>query len=557
MEGATLSPRQAGPARPARARGERPTAWARLSWAKLAFAALCAAALVGYFAFPTYPTYDSFYALLWGRDLLHLHLPDFSVYRGPTEHPLAIAFGMLCSVFGQGGARLMVLGSIGSFVALLAGIYRLTRLCFGTLVAVLAALLMLTRLFDANLAAQGYLDLTYVALIVWATALEVGRSRRGPPVFLLLAAAGLLRPDAWVLGGAYWLWCAWPELTRVVRRRTSGRMSGAGSGDASAAGSGGGVGGAVATAEGERRGSTGPSLRTLLGYAALVAIAPVVWVALDAIVTGDPLYSLHSTAVLAAELERTQGFSAVLSATWRYLVRIDKLPVVVGGIGGALLALWLTPRRSRVPLAVLVLLLLIYVGEGAGGASVIDRYMMGSAALLLPFCALAIGGWSLLERGSRLRSVWMAGGAALVLYGALAAASVTSLTNARTTLSYHEDFHEGLATALHAPAVRAELARCPLLSLPDNKLIPDARWILDTTGQQEIIARSEARADADKGDYALQRRIARGSVAVYPLGAAVFQEAIVDVGDDPRDQVPLPGFRRIYTSRYYAVYGNC
>ena len=78
---------------------------------------MCVGALIGYFAFPTYPTYDSFYALLWGRDLLHLHLPDFRVYRGPTEHPLAIAFGMLCSIFGQGGARLMVLGSIASFVA--------------------------------------------------------------------------------------------------------------------------------------------------------------------------------------------------------------------------------------------------------------------------------------------------------------------------------------------------------------------------------------------------------------------------------------------------------
>ena len=64
-------------------------------WAKVAFAVLCVVALFGYFAFPTYPTYDSFYALLWGRDLLHLHLPDFKVYRGPTEHPLAIAFGSL------------------------------------------------------------------------------------------------------------------------------------------------------------------------------------------------------------------------------------------------------------------------------------------------------------------------------------------------------------------------------------------------------------------------------------------------------------------------------
>jgi hypothetical protein len=93
--------------------------------------------------------------------------------------------------------------------------------------------------------------------------------------------------------------------------------------------------------------------------------------------------------------------------------------------------------------------------------------------------------------------------------------------------------------------------------LPDNKLIPDARWILDTTGQREIVARSQARAEAAQGAPALSERIARASVAVYPLGAAVFQEAIVDVGDDPLDQVPLPGFRRIYTSRYYAVYGNC
>jgi hypothetical protein len=536
MESATLTPPRAGTPRAAGIAGASSS-----GWAKLAFAALCAAALAGYFAFPTYPTYDSFYALLWGRDLLHLHLPDFSVYRGPTEHPLAIAFGMLCALCGQGGARLMVLGSIGSFVALTAGIYRLTRLCFGTLVAVLAALLMLSRLFDANLAAQGYLDLTYVALIVWATALEVERPRRGTPVFLLLAAAGLLRPDAWVLSGAYWLWCAWPALAPRARDRKA--HSGTAPG--------------VVLADGERSAAGGPSTGRLLGYLALAGIAPVVWVALDTIVTGDPLYSLHSTAVLAAELERTQGFSSVLAATWRYSVRIDKLPVVMGGIGGVLLAVWLTPRRTRVPLAVLVLLLLVYMAEGAAGASVIDRYLLGASALLLPFCALAIGGWSLLRAGSLLRRVWMAGGAALVLYGAVAAVSVTSLSSARTTLAYHEDFHLGLAAALRAPAVRAERARCPLLSLPDNKLIPDARWILDTTGQRDIVARSEASADAQKGVGTLEDRLRRGSVAIYPLGAAVFQEAIVDVGDDPLDQVPPAGFRRIYTSRYYAVYGNC
>jgi hypothetical protein len=480
------------------------------AWAKLAFVTMCVLALVGYFAFPTYPTYDSFYALLWGRDVLHLHMPDFRVYRGPTEHPLAIAFGALCSIFGQGGARLMVFGSIASFVALVAGAYRVGRLCFGPVVGAVAGLLVLSRFFVENLAAQGYLDISYVALVVWAAALEIERPRRGPLVFALLAAAGLLRPDAWVLSGIYWLWCAWPADNR-----------------------------------------------TRLRYLGLAAIAPVLWLGVDTVVTGNPLYSLHSTSGLAAELERTQGFSEVLSSTWSYAVRIDKLPIVLGAIAGALIAIWLAPRRVLVPLVVLGTLLFVFVAEGAAGASVVDRYMIGSAVMMLVFCAVAIGGWSMLRAGSALRRVWMAGAALLVLYGGVSAARTLSLGSLRTTLAYHEDFHAGLAAALHDPAVKAQLKHCPLLSLPNNKLIPDARWILGSTGQHDIVARSQATANARKGADQLRNRIRAGSVAVYPLGEAVFVEAIVDVGDDPRDQVPLVGFKRVYTSRYYAVYANC
>src|SRR5438270_6362069 len=213
MESATLTRLSPGSTRRARLRAVPASTWARAG-----FAVLCLGALVGYFAFPTYPTYDSFYALLWGRDLLHLHLPDFRVYRGPTEHPLAIAFGAFCSIFGDGGARLMVLGSIGTFVALVAGVYRLGRLCFSPLVGLAAALLVLSRFFVESLASQGYLDISYLALIVWAVVLEVQRPRRGTPVFLLLAAAGLLRPDAWVVSGLYWLWCAGPRRTPARRR---------------------------------------------------------------------------------------------------------------------------------------------------------------------------------------------------------------------------------------------------------------------------------------------------------------------------------------------------
>ncbi len=505
MESATLTRRRPGSNWLAQARAAPPG-----GWPAVALVALCVAALIGYFAFPTYPTYDSFYALLWGRDVLHLQLPDFSVYRAPTEHPLAIAFGMLCSIFGQGGARLMVLGSIASFVVAVTGMYRLGRLCFGPVVGVVAALLLLSRFYVENLAAQGYLDISYVALILWAIVLEVERSRRGWPVFLTLAAAGLLRPDAWVLSGVYWLWCSWraPNSTRAR-------------------------------------------------YLALAAIAPVVWVAVDTIVTGNPLYSLTSTAGLAAELERTQGFGSVLASVWSYGVRIDHLPVLVGGLLGIGLSVWMAPRRALVPLAAFVVLLGVYVAEGAVGASVVDRYLLGAATALLPFCAVTVGGWAMLERGSRLRQAWIVAAVALVAYGALSAASTISLSGLRTTMAEHEDFHKGLATALASPAVQRELRRCPLVSLPDNKLIPDARWILGSVNQKDILARSQARADAEHGDPELERRIHAGSIAVYPLGDAVFVDAIVDVGDQPSDQIPLTGFKRLYTSSLYAVYGNC
>jgi hypothetical protein len=486
-------------------------------WERAALAVMSVAAFAGYLAYPTYPTYDSFYALLWGRDVLQLHLPDFSVYRAPTEHPLAIAFGALCSIFGQGGARLMVLGSILSFVALVAGMYRLGRACFGPLVGVIAGLLVLSRFFLENLAAQGYLDISYLALIVWAVELEVRRPRRGIPVLLLLGAAGLLRPDAWVLGGAYALWCCWRPPAQDRRQ----------------------------------------ALRLRVLYLALAALPVLIWATVDGIVTGNPVHSLSATSGLAQELERTHGFGEVAHSLWSFSIRIDKLSVVIGALVGLPVAVWLAPKRALVPLAALLLLVFVYLAEGAAGASVVDRYLLGADTMALPFCAVALGGWAMLRPGAWLRRVWIIAAAALFAYGAAVAATSLSLSSLRTTLAYHEDFHTGLATALAAPVVHQELTRCPLLSLPNNKLIPDARWILDTVGQRDIVARSQARADVHKGAHKLENRIRRGSVAVYPLGSAVFVNAIVDIGDDARDQVPLPGFARIYTSRYYAVYANC
>jgi hypothetical protein len=491
--------------------------------AKIGFALLCLGALIGFFAFPTYPTYDSYYALIWGRDILHLHLPDFQVYRAPTEHPLAIAFGVLMAIFGHGGDRLMILGAIGSFVALVAGLYRLGRLTFGPVVGAIAAVVLCTRFDYEYYAAQGYLDFAYMALVVWAGALEAARSRRGTLVFVLLAAAGLLRPEAWLLSGLYLIWCAWPSLRSWLGGASPGL-----------------------TANGWGR---------LLGYALLTVAGPVLWACVDWVVTGDPTYSLHSTTGLAEELGRTQGLSNIPGSTWQFMVRLDKLPLVLAAVAGVAIAVLLVPKRVRVPLALLVSGLFTFALLGAAGTSVIDRYLLTPAVLVMLFGAVAIGGWSLLEPGSTLRRVWMVAAAAVVLYGVVAAASTLSIASIETELSFRNDSHQALARVLDDPLVRGDLKRCGPLSLPNHKLMPDARWILDE-GPQAIVARSEARADAQKGVLALRERISRG-VAIYPIGNAVFRQAIVDANDDPRDQVPARGFARVLTSQYYAVYASC
>src|SRR5947199_10794901 len=90
----------------------------------VALALLIVAVVVGTFVYPTFPNYDSYYSLLWGRELLHLHLPTFDVYRAPTEHPLALVFGAALSLLGRSGDRVMLLCTLVSLIVLAMGMYR-------------------------------------------------------------------------------------------------------------------------------------------------------------------------------------------------------------------------------------------------------------------------------------------------------------------------------------------------------------------------------------------------------------------------------------------------
>src|SRR5215207_8514363 len=89
--------------------------------ARVALALLCLATAIGFFVYPTYPNYDSYYSLLWGREVLDLGTPHFEGFRVPTEHPLAIAVGALLGLLGDSGARVWVALILASYLWLVAG----------------------------------------------------------------------------------------------------------------------------------------------------------------------------------------------------------------------------------------------------------------------------------------------------------------------------------------------------------------------------------------------------------------------------------------------------
>lgn len=467
-----------------------------------AFALIAVLAVAGFFVRVTYPNYDSYYALLWGRELLDLHLPSFDAYRAPTEHPLAIAFGALMSLFGGDADRLLVLVTLLALVALAAGTYWLARLCFTPFVGAIAAFLVLTRFDFHSLAIRGYIDIPFMAIVVWAGVLEITRPRRGTPVFLLLAAAGLLRPDAWLLAGVYFLWMSWKASWHERAR-----------------------------------------------FAALAALAPVLWLATDFVVTGNPTFSFTSTQDLAAELQRTKSGTAVISALPGFLRETAKTPVFFVGLGGLAIAMWMFPLRFIVPAVLFLSGVLTFLATGLAGLSVIVRYLMVPAVMLCLFAGVALGGFTMLRKGSRLRRAWAAAAAIVTLLGiGYTAVNPPSLTRFDSELTFRGDQGRSLRALLTSAPVQEGLRRCGALSVPTHKLIPDARWILDR-GEGGVIARSDPSPAT--------RRKARYGVAVFPIGRRNILRTGIAVNTETITQVPSPGFRRIAVERYFAAYLRC
>jgi len=464
--------------------------------ARLAFGALCLLFVVGFLAYPTYPNYDSYYSLLWGREVLDGRAPVFEGFRVPTEHPLAIVAGALLSLLGDVGDRVWIAMIFAAFLWLVWGIYSLGRDSFTPVIGALAAVLLVTRFDFGFLAARGYIDIPYMAMIMWAAVLEGRRPHRGTSVFLLLAAAGMLRPEGWLLAGLYFLWMAY-----------------------------------------------GATWRQRAKYAALTAIGPLTWAAVDFAVTGDPLFSLHYTSSSAEDLGRQRTLSELPSALPYFFANIIKLPVLLAAAAGLVIALVITPRRMIMPLALFVTGLITFIAIGVAGLSVIERYLTVAALALLIFAAVAIGGWTMLAP-SRIRTAWMSGAVLLVLGGVIFTATRVNLGRFESELEFRGAAHDDLEQVLRDPEVAAGL-RCGPLTLPNHKLVPDARWILDLP-YEKVRARAEEGVDAERG------------VSVYATSrTALFRHAFSNPEDAPSLQVPPPGARRVATSGHYAAYVAC
>jgi len=458
-----------------------------------------------FFGLRTYPNYDSYYQLLWGQDLAHGRLPDYNVFRSPTPHPLSELVGLALAPFGLAADRLLVLITLVTWVGLLWAVYRFTKHLLGTLVAAVAVLVMLTRTDLEFFALRGVVDIWFLFLVFTAAAMEVHRPRRGWPVMALLALAGLIRPEAWVLSGVYVLWLL-PEK----------------------------------------------GWRGIWPYVLMAASAPVVWLAWDWIVTGRPLYSLTSTRETAGEFKRDRGVFEAVKLVPDYVGANEKIVnVAIGGLG-AVAALYILKRKALIPLALMVTGVCTFLAIAAAGLSVIPRYLAVPSILFNISVAVALTAWLLVKEPRRVHRLFVG------LF------VVTLLVGVWRARPYEKDFrklhgqetfvkgqHTGLKNILDDPKVVPLLTSCRPITTPTHSAVPVIRF---ETGLPK---------DAFQPSIAQARPPTRGLLLIGTTFNFEPNAARSTSGVSERSarkwwsNYPLSTFRYVSGNARWRVYANC
>jgi hypothetical protein len=461
-----------------------------------------------------FANYDTLYALAWGGQLARGQTPAYDVAIAPTPHPLLEALGVVLYPLGPGTERTVTVAL--AYLALSASgwvIYRLGSEWFGRAAGALAALIFLTRVPVLSYGVRAYVDLPFLLLVLTALLVETRRPRAGEPVLALLALAGLLRPEAWAFSGLYWLYV----VGLVPERLTRGRVG----------------------APPEAR-PVPPTRPRLVRLTALAAAAPLVWVASDLAITGDPLWSLTNTRHTASTLGRVTGIANVPEYIPRRIGEILRPPVLLGAaVGGVLCLLWLR-GRALVGAVAGVTAVLVFALFATFGLPINTRYAFLASAILSIFCGAGVFGWTALPHGDARRRWWQWAGVAIVI--ALVAYAPAQYRSAHRELDKlaRQQSIESALVALVSDG-RIDL-RCGPVGVPNHAPIPLLALYLKTSPANVVSAQV---------GY-----VARG-VYVDPATKEVEDDYVLD----PRDpHVPVsvpPGFTPAGSDRSWLIFRRC
>jgi hypothetical protein len=367
---------------------------ARLAWRALGLLALAAGgAVVLYLLRPGALTDDSYAFLDWGRDLRHGYLP---LLEGRTFHPLPILAGAVLSLLGSAAPTTALLLSLAGLVLLALAAWRVVEILgFVQPAPALAAVLVLSSPLLSLLAQVAYINLPFATLLLWALVFELAGRPRG--AWVLLVAAGLVRPEGWAFLVAYGALQWW----RAGRPRAP------------------------------------------RGWLALatVSLAPMVlWLVLEWRLFGDPLYSFTNTR--APNVQATGSGS--VTGLWRSLhFSVATAPLIAAGVGAVAVA-WFAPRRQAATIlgmtAVAVLTLLVLASSKFNvpsrqfSALAPLLYILAAVGAAAPARVLARGGTA----SPRVLALTAAAGAALLAGLAVAPTVHLLRRNSKTVRVAHQ-----------------------------------------------------------------------------------------------------------------------
>jgi hypothetical protein len=490
-----------------------------------------------------FPNYDTIYALVWGRELGEGLDPDRAAALPPTPHPLAELFGLIASPLNGGAIDLTMVVAYVSLGLVAYLVYRLGSLWFDRPIGAVAALIVLTRAPFLSNGLRAYVDLPYIALVLGALVIETRRPRAGWPVLALLAAAGLLRPEAWLFSLAYLAYLALDFNQLFQGRGDQGKTL-----DEEP------VGVPLEPADTQIRGLIRPRFVGARGtptgsphraatLAALALAAPILWALYDWITAGSPTYSFTGTRETVETLGRHTGPIDLGLYGPRALGEVMQWPGMVGALGGVVLGFLFLRRRSELGIVAAVLSLGAFAVLAGAGLAIIARYTMLAGAVLAIFVALALLGWRLLDRGHPWRRAWQAFAAVVALmFVVWAPNQYDLLSQVDTDLTNQGEIESDLGDLANSDAFEP---LCLPISVPNHRAVP--RLAFDLEVRPSRIVSSSEQAHQPRRGYFLD-----------PASPFVIHNFVLDPNDPSRFTTAVPaGFHRIARNDSWVLYRRC